>query len=131
MPARARWWLASNEMSPPSSRMAPPRRCARPTSSSSSVVLPTPLRPRIASVSPRPTRTLKSSTTRVGPQPPWSLRVSSMGETSFEALRACGAEVDGLHLRVRHHLPRLAGDQQGAIYQHRHLGGEAPHDLHV
>src|SRR5258706_11792680 len=102
-------------MSPPASMMLPLRRCARPTISSSKVLLPTPLRPTIATVSPAATCRLRSSTTSVGPQPPLSLRVSSTGRLPVEALLAGSAQVNRLHLRVGHDVLGLARHQQRAV----------------
>src|SRR5258705_12845222 len=117
-------------MSPPASMMLPLRRCARPTISSSKVLLPTPLRPTIATVSPVATSRLRSSTTSVGPQPPPSLRVSSIGRAFVESLPAGRPEVHRLHLRIGHHDFRLAGHQHRAVHQDGNLRGKTPHHLH-
>src|ERR1700752_605013 len=109
-------------MSPPPIMMAPLFRWARPTISSSKVLLPTPLRPTTATVSPAATCRLRSSTTRVGPQPPLNLRVSSMGRLPVEALLAGCAQVHRLHVGGRHDVLGLARHQQRAVDEHRHFG---------
>src|SRR5262245_51206133 len=131
MPRATRSWIASREISAPSSLIEPLRRLARPMSNSSRVVLPTPLRPTMATVSPAATVNEKSSTLSVGPQPPDRPEISSMARLPAEACAAGGPEVDRLHVGRRHHRLGRTGHQHPAMHQHRHLGGEAAHDLHV
>src|SRR5216684_1392155 len=100
-------------------------------SSSSRVLLPTPLRPTIDTVSPGATVRLKSSMISVGPQPPNNAQISSMAWRQPKARSPAFSEIDGLHIGRCHDLERRAGHHHLAVHHHCHLGCETPHDLHV
>src|SRR5690349_21624779 len=110
--------------------MSPENRRARPMISSSNVVLPTPLRPITATVSPSPIRRSKSSTMVVRSQPPLRLRISSIGNARPEARLPRLAEVDGVDIRRGHDVVRRARHEHLPLHEYGDFGGESPHHLH-
>src|ERR1700730_16718891 len=99
--------------------------------SSSDVVLPTPLRPTMATVSPAPTDRLRRSTIVVGPHPPVRPTRSSIARPAGEARLPGTSQIDGAYIGRGHHVGRRAGHQYPAVHKHAHLGREAAHHVHV
>src|ERR1700722_7451506 len=110
--------------------IVPAWRWGRPTISSSSVVLPTPLRPMITTVSPGRMAKDRCSTTVVPSQPPH--RPASSSAAGFGELGIAGlSEIDGAHLLGGHDLVGPALHQDRAGDHHRDVLREAAYNLHV
>src|SRR4051794_38406414 len=97
----------------------------------SSVLLPTPLRPMIDSVSPALRPSLMSSSTTVSPYPEKTSSRSSARSTMRSSPMAFLAEVDSAHLLVVHDGVGRAFDQHRTLHQHRDFLGETVHHVHV
>src|SRR4051812_15716617 len=91
----------------------------------SSVVLPTPLRPRTASVPRSGREKPMSSRTTVSPLPARAPDPTSASDSALPP------EVDLVHAAVLGDLLRRALDQDLALHQHRDAFGEAEHEVHV
>src|SRR5437764_13609089 len=91
-------------MSRPFRRISPDRCLALPAISSSKVVLPTPLRPTTATVSPAATERTSRSTMVVGPHPPVRPTTSSTVCLAGKARLSGGTEIHRAHLGRSHHL---------------------------
>src|SRR6188508_1013245 len=97
----------------------------RPRIVARSVVLPTPLRPRSATLSPSAMASDTSSTTTASPYP--ALTPSSERRSAMTLV----PQVDGLHALVGGDLARRALGEDLAAHQHRDALGEAEHEAHV
>src|SRR5882672_11206082 len=125
MPACARWYVSKAARSPPRQRSAP--RCTRvnPNSVTSSVVLPTPLRPSSARLSPSRSVNEMSSSTTEAPYP--AVTPSSASRSAMLRL----AEIDLLDARIPGDLLRRAFRQHLATDEYGDAFGEAEHEIHV
>src|SRR5262245_21773162 len=112
-------------------RISPERSWARPAMSSSNVVLPTPLRPTTATVSPAAIERSRRSTMVVGPQPPVRPTTSSTVRSASKAGLPGHAEVHRAHLGPSHHLAGRPYGEHPAMDQDVDLGREAPDHVHV
>src|SRR4051794_19289006 len=110
--------------STPLRRMRPERAGRSPTSVFSSVVLPMPLRPMIATASRSPAPIDTSWITCDSRYATLRLETSSMRGSSVP-------EIDVDHTRVVLHLGDRAFAQQLSLVQHGHLVRDAFHEVHV
>src|SRR5262245_52433115 len=93
---------------------------------SSSVDLPTPLRPSSARLPPSGTANVMPSSTPEAPEPP---RTSSSASSASAMTRP--AQIDLAHPRVGSDLLRCALDQDAPADHHDDALREAEHDVHV
>src|SRR5215831_17962152 len=112
-------------MSAPRNRMLPRCISVKPMSVTSSVVLPTPLRPSSARLSPSSSRNEISSSTTA---PPYPARTPSTASSS--PMRGL-TEIDLLHPRVARDLLRSALDQHRTADEHRDALREPEDQTHV
>src|SRR5258708_5351820 len=131
MPMRARSWIDNRQTSRPLTRISPDCRWARPATSSSSVVFPTPLRPTMATVSPALTDRLRRSTIVVGPQPPVRSTTSSTLRLASESRSAGIPQIHRAHVRRSHHVGWWAGHKYSPVDEYVDLGRKSPHHVHV
>src|SRR5262245_25279541 len=108
-------------MSVPSNRSSPLRQRSRPAMALISVVLPAPLGPITATISPAATSSEASHTAVASPYPTWRLRASS----------SIGLpEIDADHARIAHDLARRAERKELALVQDRDPVGELDDRAH-
>src|SRR5574341_1036957 len=103
--------MGSRAMAAPWRRTSPPCSVARPMIVARSVVLPAPLRPRMARDLPADRRKLKSSSTTVSPWPAVTARSST---AAAGGLTGVLPQIDGAHLRIGRDVLRRALAQDGA-----------------
>src|SRR3954466_3824753 len=113
------------EMSPPSQRIPPPCNRVRPINVTSRLVLPTPLRPSSARLSPSFSVNDTSSSTIDSPYP--AVTLSNTSNSVMFRL----PQINFLDARVRRNLRRRPFGQHLAAYQHRNAVGEAEHQAHI
>src|SRR5262249_49183425 len=101
----------------------------------STVVLPTPLRPMIETVSLAPSAKRISSSTTVSPYPARTLSRSSAPLAMMHSLAAAAmaflAEIDRSDLLVIHDLVGSALREHGTLHQNGDLFGKTKDDVHV
>src|SRR5215475_8379582 len=123
------------DISFPCSNTRPPCSVVCPMMVASSVVLPTPLRPMIDTVSLAPSAKRISSSTTVSPYPARTLSRSSAPSAMMHSLTAAVmaflAEIDRSDLLVIHDLVGSALRAHGALHQDSDLFGKTKNDVHV
>src|SRR5882672_10637828 len=128
MPSAARPCGGRRLRSRPLYSTLPPVRLSSPRTARSVDVLPTPLRPSSATVSPAPT---VRSTPRSTGTLPISAVMPSTVSTTLPSLVFRRAEIGLLNLRVAADLCRSAACQQRPLRHDDDLVGDGEHHLHV
>src|SRR5258706_8670355 len=125
MPLRARWYTGFFSIRFSRNFTSPEWNVVCPMMVASSVVLPTPFRPRTASEPRSGSAKVTSSRTIVSPYP-----ARTAESCSASAMRRL-AEVHVAYALVRRDLVRRAFHQHLSLHQHRDALREAEHEIHV